>query len=385
MCVCVCVCVCVCSLQLEKLESSPPGNPNQERQSSSQSIFKSTKLSKSATHPASAQTASTKKASTQTASTPTASKETASTPTASKETASTPTASKETASPHTAGSKTFTRDRASRHPASRHTASSSKTARSHETRLERKRYKDVSIPLWCGDPAPLTPTPHSRRSPTPGEPHPNSNGVPQPSKIDLAEGELASVSTVYHLSLSLLVDTLETLRSKVEAQKQALQETNSRLESFRRPLTSEPCVYPLPEGENGGNNAYRFLNGVLCTNCAIVLVLLRFLLPFCSDSILYLSLWHPPDCHNLTPSHHPHLTRHQTSTTMSQDHLSPSSPCRQDDQNNDRVILSIIGRPSNHKDSCTSCYGQEGHSPLSSSRPTEIKHQSKSQEELRTA
>ena len=180
--------MCVCSLQLEKLESSPPGNPNQERQSSSQSIFKSTKLSKSATHPASALTASTKKASTQTA--------------------SPHTASKETASPHTAGSKTFTRDRASRHPASRHTASSSKTARSHETRLERKRDKDVSIPLSaahtpCGDPPPLTPTPHSRRSPTPGEPHPNSNGVPQPSKIDLAEGELASVSTVYHLSLSL--------------------------------------------------------------------------------------------------------------------------------------------------------------------------------------
>ena len=261
----MCVCVCVCSLQLEKLESSPPGNPNQERQSSSQSIFKSTKLSKSATHPASAQTASTKKASTQTASTPTASKETASTPTASKETASTPTASKETASPHTAGSKTFTRDRASRQTASRHTASSSKTARSHETRLERKRDKDVSIPLSaahtpCGDPPPLTPTPHSRRSPTPGEPHPNSNGVPQPSKIDLAEGELASVSTVYNLSLSLLVDTLETLRSKVEAQKQALQETNSRLESFRRPLTSEPCVYPLPEGENGGNNEYRWIS-----------------------------------------------------------------------------------------------------------------------------
>lgn len=45
-------------------------------------------------------------------------------------------------------------------------------------------------------------------------------------------------------------DTLATLRSKVEAQKLAVEATNSRLQSLRQPPEpSDLCLYPLPEGK----------------------------------------------------------------------------------------------------------------------------------------
>ena len=57
--------------------------------------------------------------------------------------------------------------------------------------------------------------------------------------------------TVQHLTC-VSIDTLAVLRSKVEAQKRAVRETNSRLRSLRQSprltVTSEPCIYRLPEG-----------------------------------------------------------------------------------------------------------------------------------------
>ena len=68
--------------------------------------------------------------------------------------------------------------------------------------------------------------------------------------VDLITTVVVFICEVSICVTPLSADTLATLRSKVEAQKLALEATNSRLRSLRQPpVTSEPCIYPLPEGK----------------------------------------------------------------------------------------------------------------------------------------
>lgn len=79
------------------------------------------------------------------------------------------------------------------------------------------------------------------------EPHPLISQSTRSAVLAVLCCVVACLSVYPHI---LPADTLATLRSKVEAQKLALEATHSRLQSLRQSsVTSEPCIYPLPEGK----------------------------------------------------------------------------------------------------------------------------------------
>ncbi|CAI8000519.1 hypothetical protein GBAR_LOCUS2971 [Geodia barretti] len=141
----------------------------------------------------------------------------------------------------------------------------SRRAREEGRRGRREKDGCVSLSTPASHKSTAIPSPHPHTSTTLPSSHPHSNStamfgppvsfespIPHSGNSPTPEDKYSKPSRVSQSSspkINLPEDTLATLRSKVEAQKQAVEATNSRLQSLRQPpVTSAPCLYPLPEG-----------------------------------------------------------------------------------------------------------------------------------------